>query len=105
MSASVDIYTKELKDVITVPIQAVTAREVKDSDNGELEEIVFVYEADTLRKVVVETGIQDNKNIFVKSGIETGETVVTGPYSILSKELINGQTVEVIDKGEDKKEK
>ena len=105
MSATVDIYTDKLEDVLTVPIQAVTAREIEDDENGELEEIVFVYEADTLRKAVVKTGIQDNKNIYVKEGLSEKVKVVTGPYTILSKELKSGQTVEILETKEEDKEK
>jgi HlyD family secretion protein len=103
MSATVDIYTNKVEDVLTVPIQAVTAREIEDDEKGELEEIVFVLEADTLRKVVVNTGIQDNQNIYIKAGLEKGETIVTGPYTILSKELKSGQTVEIVDSEEKEK--
>ncbi len=105
MSATVDIYTSRVEDVLTVPIQAVTARESEDEDDDEIEEIVFVLEADTLRKAVVETGIQDDRNIFIKNGLKEDETVVTGPYSLLSKELKSGLSVEIQDKEEDSKQK
>lgn len=105
MSATVDIFTNKVEDVLTVPIQAVTARENEDEENDEIEEVVFVLEADTLRKVVVETGIQDDKNIHILSGLNENETIVTGPYSILSKELENGQEVKIEDKEEKGKDK
>lgn len=105
MSATVDIYTNKVEDVLTVPIQAVTARENEDEDNDEIEEVVFVLEADTLRKVVVKTGIQDDKNIHVLNGLKENETVVTGPYSILSKELEKGQEVAIQDNEEKGKDK
>jgi len=103
MSATVDIYTNRVNDVITVPIQAVTARENEDEDNDKVEEVVFVLEADTLRKVVVKTGIQDDQKIHVLSGIKNDETVVTGPYSILAKDLEEGEKVVVEDKKDKKK--
>ena len=100
MSATVDIYTNRVNDVLTVPIQAVTARESEDEDQDEVQEVVFVLESDTLRKVVVQTGIQDDKNIHVLDGLSANETVVTGPYSVLSKDLEQGQKVAVQDKKE-----
>ncbi|NNL91570.1 MAG: HlyD family efflux transporter periplasmic adaptor subunit, partial [Saprospiraceae bacterium] len=84
MSASVDIFTNEVKDVITVPIQSVTAREEKDEDDKpkkedtnkdqkeedkEFKEVVFVYAADTVAMVEVKTGIQDDEYIEILSGI------------------------------------
>ena len=38
----------------------------------------------------VEIGIQDNTNIEIKSGLEDGQLVVTGPYSLISKTLKEG---------------
>lgn len=102
MSATVDIFTKKEEDVLTVPVQAVTAREHDDEDNDEIQEVVFVFEADTLRKAVVKTGIQDDKNIHILSGLKENETVVTGPYSVLSKDLENGQEVKIQEKEKEK---
>ncbi len=105
MSASVDINTNTERDVIAIPIQAVTTREKdgekKDSSavkksitNDDIDEVVFVYEADTARMVKVKTGIQDNEYIQVLDGLKVGEEVITGPYSTVSKKLKNGLAVE-----------
>ena len=103
MSASVDIKTETMDDVLAIPIQAVTVREKEDDKdnkkkkaaNDELEEVVFVMEADTVRMVNVTTGIQDDEYILVTSGLEKGEVVVTGPYSAISKKLDQGDAVRV----------
>ena len=108
MSASVDIKTETMDDVLAIPIQAVTVRE-KENDkdnkkkkaaNDELEEVVFVMEADTVRMVNVTTGIQDDEYILVTSGLEKGEVIVTGPYSAISKKLDQGDAVRVKEEKE-----
>ena len=105
MSASVDINTNTERNVITIPIQAVTTRE-KDgdkvirsdddtnTDDEEIAEVVFVYDADTAKMVIVETGIQDNEYIQILSGLQEGQEVIKGPYSVVSRKLKNGLTLE-----------
>lgn len=111
MSASVDINTNTERDVVAIPIQAVTTREKdgekKDSSavkksfsNDEINEVVFVYEADTTRLVTVKTGIQDNEYIQVLVGLKIGDEVITGPYSTVSRKLKNGMPVERKKKNE-----
>ncbi|MBR9919587.1 MAG: HlyD family efflux transporter periplasmic adaptor subunit [Bacteroidetes bacterium] len=105
MSASVEIYTQTLKDVLSVPIQSVGTRERDDegarsantlTDN--IEEVVFVVSADSVNQVTVTTGIQDDDYIQVLSGLSGGEEVVTGPYDAVSRELEQGSEVTVVDK-------
>lgn len=117
MSATVDINTNTERNIISIPIQAVTTRE-KDGKDGEkkessaktakdkeIEEVVFVYEADTARMVKVETGIQDNEYIQILSGLQPDQEVITGPYSIVSRKLKNGLAVEHKKKKETDKDK
>ncbi len=100
-----DKNTNTEYNVVTIPIQAVTTREreMKDGDSTkvaaektatstekEIDEVVFVYEADTARMVKVVTGIQDNEFIQIKNGLEVGQEVITGPYSTVSRKLKNG---------------
>jgi HlyD family secretion protein len=112
MSASVEIFTKEVNDALSVPIQAVTTREKdvlagkkkdkkdkkkKKVEDDDIVEIVFVVSGDTVRYVPVKTGIQDNDFIQVVSGLEDGDMVVTGPYTQISKKLEQGDEVIVTD--------
>ena len=97
MSASVDIYTNEVSDVISVPIQAVTARELdeegkvsKDSDDNEFKEVVFLFGADTVAMQIVKTGIQDDEYIQILEGLTDSAQVVTGPYAAISSKLDDG---------------
>ena len=121
MSASVDIYTNEVEDVISVPIQSVTVREKdeenEDGEDGEettkkkknekevIEEVVFIKSTDTVKMVVVTTGIQDDEYIEILSGVSLDEEVVTGPYSAVSKKLKDGKTVRIKEEKEKDKDK
>ena len=108
MSASVDIRTETMDNVLAIPIQAVTVREKEDDKDNkkkkaaddELEEVVFVMEADTVRMVNITTGIQDDEYILVTSGLEKGEVIITGPYSAISKKLDQGDAVRVKEEKE-----
>ncbi len=118
MSASVDIYTNTSENAISVPLIAVTAREDEDEAKAEkakkpdeqapaakevskkddlIKEIVFVVSGDTVGVREVKTGVQDNDYIEVTSGLKEGETVVTGPYSAISRKLKAGSRIVVSD--------
>lgn len=111
MNASVDIQTRTERNVITVPIMAVTIRSVKEitgdsvsipkpavsdkrSEDENTKEVVFVFENGKVRLIEVKTGIQDNNHIQVTEGLKSGIEVVSGPYSAVSRMLKNGDEVE-----------
>lgn len=116
MSATVDIQTETVRNVVAVPIQAVTVRDFSQerTDNDttrsdtvdtadedlvipeeDLRKVVFVVEEGKVRRREVTTGISDNTHIHVISGVEQGEEIVTGSYRVLSRELEDGDRVEV----------
>ncbi len=109
MSASVEIYTKEVKDVVSVPIQAVTTREEEEEDkkgkkgDAKIKEVVFVHSADSVKMVEVNIGIQDDSYIEIQSGLAEGDAIVVGPYSAVSRKLEEGD--KVIKKTEEDKKK
>ncbi|WP_417611246.1 efflux RND transporter periplasmic adaptor subunit [Owenweeksia hongkongensis] len=119
MTASVEIKTEKKKDVIAVPIESVTTRSDtstkaksykigrEDTESKEDYEVVFLYADGKAKLQVVTTGIQDDENIEVLSGLEDGQQVITGPYSLVSKQLVNGDKVEEKDskKEENSKDK
>ncbi len=119
MSASVDIQTRTERNVIAVPIAAVTTRadttgrlqsakekrdEKKEADEGnviskkEIKEYVFTYVDGKAKMVAVKTGIQDNSFIQILEGLEVGQEVITGPYTAVSKTLKNHDPVEITEK-------
>jgi HlyD family secretion protein len=117
MSTTVDIITETQDDVLKVPIQAVTVRpketlekkpgveESTDSDQPddeatetkkpEMLEVVFCVEDNKAVSKPVKLGISDDADYAVLSGLEEGETVITGPFRILSKSLKNGDLLEI----------
>jgi HlyD family secretion protein len=125
MNASADIKTKRHNDVLSVPINSVSAR-VKGSDKSiedkkkedkknkpnddqdnnnatvnsdELEEVVFVLQKDgKVKKTIVKTGIQDINYIEILNGLNAGDEIVTGPYNAVSKTLKDGNKVKVVPK-------
>lgn len=115
MSCTADIETETVLDVVSVPIQSVTARVLpkkngKKDNSGEAssvmrkrpepEEVVFTVEEENRTKIVpVEIGISDDNFMQIKSGIEEGAKVVTGPYRAVSKELSDSSFVSVSENG------
>jgi HlyD family secretion protein len=91
MSATVDLLTQKVDSVISVPIQCVTTRKSKEDDESELG--VFLFDNETVTWTVVETGIQDSRYIEIISGIESGATLVSGPYDMVSRKLEDGDKV------------
>jgi len=104
MSASVDIFTSRNADALTVPIQAVTTRtdttEVSAEGSEDIRTLVFVSDGNYALARDVKTGIQDNVNIEITSGLTEGEEVVVQPFSAISKKLADSTLIEVVDKDE-----
>ncbi len=113
MSATVDIQTETVYNVLAVPIQSVTTRAdttgvVKGDDvnkevaeaNDEVKEYIFLAKDGKALMKEVETGIQDNTYIEIKSGLEEGDEVITAPYRAISKRLKNDDLIKVVDKKE-----
>lgn len=106
MTATVDISTNKKKDVLGVPISAIVIKTDTTSTKNmsaptnksafaEKFEAVYVKDGDEARLRVVKTGIQDDTNIEILSGLKEGETVIIGPYTIVTKLLKPGDKVEV----------
>ncbi len=117
MNARVEIKTNKKDNVLSIPIIAVNARtkenekslvEVKNNSGNTdepgnttdvLEEVVFVLQSDgTVKKVAVNSGIQDMNYIEITKGLTGGEEVVIAPYSAISQRLHTGTKVKVVSK-------
>ena len=81
MSATTDIITSQRDSILSVPIQAMGRRKVK----GEETQTVFVVKDGKAHLTPVKTGISSDVNTEVLEGISVGDTVITGPYKVLSK--------------------
>ena len=117
MSCTAKIETETIKNVLSVPLQSVTARNASELENGKknkktknnktlnvkkrtkskpkLHEIVFVIKDGKADIVKVKTGISDDNYIQIKSGLKENQVVVTGSYRAISRELKKGSTVRV----------
>lgn len=110
MTATVDIITKRKEKVIGVPISAVVVKsdttatkiyEVKDegedkkvaSKSDKKLECVFVKVGSKAKIRIVKTGIQDDTNIEITSGLKKGDVVIVGPYTTVTKDLNSGDKV------------
>lgn len=93
MTATVDIISNEKSDILAVPIGAIIMHQEEGSDTRR--EAVYVKNGDVAEIKYVQTGIQDDRNIEIVSGLESGDEVITGPYSTVSRELKPGTKVYV----------
>ena len=118
MSCNADIETETVSNVLSVPIQSVTARtdvpeeedSTKTNDDSEAgdmagmmgkkkpKEVVFIVDGGNAKMKVVETGISDDNYLQITKGIEEGDVVVSGSYRAISRELEDGSIVRVEEK-------
>jgi len=122
MSASVDITTQHRDDILSVPIPAVVMREEKSDSlkvkKGKTQgaiasedsvaareehtkkkekketEGIFIVDKGRVKFVKVQTGVADQQNIEIVSGIKEKDMVVTGSYKIL-RTLKDGDKVKI----------
>jgi HlyD family secretion protein len=118
MNASADIQTQTRTNVLSVPLNAVTPRDKESNkkdksqtaENGageqkksiesdDMDLVVFVLQPNQrVKQVKVRTAIQDLNYIEILSGIKSGDQVITGPYSVVSKTLKDSSLVKVVPK-------
>ncbi|MHA8050347.1 efflux RND transporter periplasmic adaptor subunit [Aquirufa sp. ROCK-SH2] len=127
MTASVEILTNRKDGILTVPLAAVTTREIgaevkeeakggngqPEGDNAEvvkeedaktakarkekIKEVVFVMEKGKAKQIEVKTGISDFENIEIISGLKDGQEIISGPYATVAKKLKEGELVKKKD--------
>jgi HlyD family secretion protein len=122
MTASVEILTNRKENIATVPLSAVTTREIgaevkegeKKEDDGtnstnsndaleakkrkeNTKEVVFVMEKGKAKMIQVKTGISDFENIEIVSGLKDGQEIIAGPYATVAKKLKEGDLVKKKD--------
>jgi HlyD family secretion protein len=120
MSASVEIQTRRERNILSVPVNAVTTRDWPDSvknkmkeaqstENNDIRQVVFVYNSKDKKVYMrdVKTGIQDNLYIQITEGLKENEEVVIAPYGAIARTLKDKKSVTITDKDKlfDSKEK
>lgn len=113
MTATVDIITTRKEKVIGVPISSVVIKadtlpapkfdQVDEENTTNIKskidkklECVFVKSNGKAKIRIVKTGIQDDTNIEIISGLKKGDEIITGPYNTVSKELNSGDKVKIL---------
>ncbi len=115
MTATADIITETRDNVLAIPIQCVTLRtpeQLKASGSQKTSEdslagseyvpdkdgfvpIVFVINDDQVKAVQVETGIQSETHIEIRTGLDKGNEIVTGNFRAISETLQNDTRIKV----------
>jgi len=108
MTASANIITAIRDDALSVPIQSVTVRTAAQlsahqtdkkqpfqADKDGFVELVFVKKGDHVIAQPVKTGIQSNDLIEILSGLKVNDTIVSGNYRAISRDLTNGDQVKL----------
>lgn len=121
MSCAVKIETETRKDVLSVPLGAVTVRtNIAKSDEAEVggrnrgksngsqkdkfeemkpKPVVFVKEDNLAIMRKVEVGISDNGFIEITKGLKEGEEIISGNYAAVSKELSDSSKIRLQGEG------
>lgn len=76
MNGEAEITVQKKKNAVFIPIQAVRT----DDDNNKF---CFIMEDGKTVKKTVKTGLSNDANIEITSGLTGDETVITGPYRVL----------------------
>jgi HlyD family secretion protein len=125
MSVTAEIETRSRKGVLAVPIQSVTTRlnksgghpdknapppssppprgnttggtahERKSPEPARPNEVVFEMQGDHAKMLPVKTGITDGEYYEIVSGVTEGQTIISGGYKVISKDLEDGRKVKL----------
>jgi HlyD family secretion protein len=107
LSCTASIITARTKQVLTIPIQALTVREFDDPEDPlkkkKIEkEGVYVIKDNTVLFKPVKTGITGTTDIEILEGLTEKEKIVTGPYQVL-RTLEDNKKVKIEESEEEKK--
>ncbi len=131
MTAAADIVTDTKESALSVPVQCVTVRTLEQlegkekgaegqepagvrdanaedgasafsADEDGFVQIVFVLEDGKAVARQVETGLQGENLLEITSGLEEGDTIVSGGYRAISRDLKHGAKVKVNNELQDK---
>jgi HlyD family secretion protein len=102
----------ELKDALqnmgAQMVKEVASKTSDDAGDGTTTATVLaqaiVKEGNKAKIRIVKTGIQDDTNIEITSGLKKGDLVIVGPYTTVTKDLNSGDKVSS-GKGSDAKDK
>ncbi len=94
MSVTTTITTAKHDSVPSAPLSAIVA--YHDTIENKEGEGLFIVEDGVAKKILVHTGISDDRFIEITDGAKVGEKIITGPFKML-RELSDGDKVKSID--------
>lgn len=114
MSCSVDMKTETKYNALAIPLGAVTVRAIekeKDVQDGkwgiqkveeekeikgtDIQSVVFGLDKNIAKLKNIKTGISDKGFIEITDGLSEGETIISGSYTAVSKDLQDNSKVKV----------
>jgi HlyD family secretion protein len=69
------------------------AKQAEKEEREKLKKVVFLKDGNKAKMVEVTTGIADDADIEIMSGVKPGDEVISGSYSAISRKLKNGARV------------
>jgi HlyD family secretion protein len=75
------------------------AKQQEKEEREKLKKVVFLKEGSKARMVEVTTGIADDNDIEIKSGVKAGDEVISGSYSAIIRKLKDGAKI-MMEKGQ-----
>jgi len=81
MNVNTNIITNQKNDVLVVPIQAVGSRKLKDT----LTETVYAVKQGKAKLTKIKIGVSSDTDMEIMEGLAEGDTIISGPYRVLSK--------------------
>jgi HlyD family secretion protein len=88
MNVKTEITTNKKEDVLTIPIQASGKRKIDDKTA----DTIFIVQDGKAYIREITTGVSSDTDIEIITGIAEGDTIIIGPYRVLSK-IKDGQQV------------
>lgn len=126
MSCNVEIETNKRENVLTVPLTAVTVRDVKLNSTPDLgssgvqkvqddtkekqkvkrpPSVVFTRNGTKAKMITVQTGISDRGFIEITDGLKEGDEIISGNFMAVSKLLRDGTVIKTEATGKPKQTK
>ena len=108
MSATADIITEKKENILSIPIQSLTARKdfdemvflvsdkmlAKEGDESKFSDKKVKKGMKFVHSTPVKVGISSETHYEIKSGIREGDRIVTGSFKAISKDLEHNSIVE-----------
>ncbi len=94
MSVTATITTAKHDSVLAAPLSAIVA--YRDTIENKEGEGLFILKNGVAKKILIHTGISDDRFIEITDGAKEGEKIITGPFKIL-RELSDNDKVEPLE--------